>query len=200
MHEDLAKKWEEFFSPNELRIKLISASLFLTAFEMLRESIVGRIKMLYCSGFNETGPIYDKKYTNDVLSLHKRTLSASTLWLNKNNIITNEDCDTIFELIKQRNNVAHELPLILYGSTSVNYQEWLPKLAKILKKVEIWWVVNFEIPTNPDFDGIEIDEENVSTGPLTAFEMLCDLALGNKEEANLYLIEFQKFMAKKRSP
>jgi hypothetical protein len=49
-------KWEAFLDPDVLRGKLISASIYIAAYEMLKESIVGRIRNFYSTGFTETVP------------------------------------------------------------------------------------------------------------------------------------------------
>ena len=43
MGQNDALSWEEFLSPEVLRTKLISTSLFLTVFQMLKECIIQRI-------------------------------------------------------------------------------------------------------------------------------------------------------------
>jgi hypothetical protein len=34
----------------------------------------------------------------------------------------------------------------------------------LLSKIEKWWIIEFEIPSNPDFDGKEINSDEVSSG------------------------------------
>jgi hypothetical protein len=41
---DTERSWDHFLNPEILRPKLISVSLYLTAFEMLKQSIVERIR------------------------------------------------------------------------------------------------------------------------------------------------------------
>ena len=45
----------------------------------------------------------------------------------------------------------------------------------------MWWVVNVEIPTNPDYDGKEIDEEGIVPGAVLTLQMLIQVASGNTE-------------------
>src|SRR3990170_1537518 len=46
-------RWEEFLDPQILRTRLISASLFLAAFEILKDAVIGRIRNFFCLGFDE---------------------------------------------------------------------------------------------------------------------------------------------------
>jgi len=43
----------------------------------------------------------------------------------------------------------------------------------------VWWIVNVEIPTNPDLDHIgEIDGEKISPGPCLSLQIMIDVAMG----------------------
>jgi hypothetical protein len=59
------KQWEEFLNPKITQDRLMFASLYITGYEMLKDSIVGRIKDFYCDGFSEGSltfsPDYQKK-------------------------------------------------------------------------------------------------------------------------------------------
>ncbi|MFP3527496.1 hypothetical protein SB912_33875, partial [Pantoea sp. SIMBA_072] len=78
-------------------------------------------------------------------------------WLTEYGAIDLGDLAT-FERIKSiRNKLAHELPSIVTGTVDFDHIEIFHDLITILRKIEVWWVVNVEIPTNPDFDGREID-------------------------------------------
>lgn len=197
MDEDKVGKWVELFSPDLVRSKLVTASLFLAAFELLRESIVGRIQTFFSKEYVNGKFVVGEEYTEQVLTLHKRVLFASAEWLKNNNVINNTDISNLHIINDCRNKIAHELPLFLFGAADPGHIDLFPELFILLKKIEIWWIVNFEIPINPDFDGADINEEEISTGPLITLKMLCDMALGNEEVANSYLAEFHKYMAKK---
>src|ERR1039458_385518 len=57
------QSWEEFLTPEILRNKLISASLYLAAFEMLKDSVVGRRGADERNGYREDCP--DRKRRTD---------------------------------------------------------------------------------------------------------------------------------------
>ena len=65
-------------------------------------------------------------------------------------------------------------------------------IIELLCKIEKWWILNVEIPTNPDFDGKEIDEDGIVPGPIMTLRLLPDIALGSEEESNFYYKEFIK--------
>lgn len=65
-------------------------------------------------------------------------------------------------------------------------------MMALLDKSEKWWIVNFEIPTNPDFDDKVIGKSDIIPGPLVGMRMLLDIALGSEEESKLYWEEYKK--------
>jgi hypothetical protein len=69
-------------------------------------------------------------------------------------------------------------------------------MVNLIDKVEKWWIVNVEIPTNPDFDGKEIEEKTILCGPVIALKLLIDVALGSDEDARYHLNEFRKLKSK----
>ncbi|GAI34251.1 unnamed protein product, partial [marine sediment metagenome] len=81
MDDDVRISWERFLNPEILRTNLIVASLFITAFEMLKDSIIGHIRDFFTNGFDENGWIIDDKYKTEVLSKNKSPLYASLAWL-----------------------------------------------------------------------------------------------------------------------
>ncbi|WP_139236012.1 hypothetical protein [Pseudomonas sp. NFACC24-1] len=61
--------------------RLIAVSLYITAYEMLKESIVGRLRDFYCIGFTADGITISPDYKRKVLALNKSPLYASLTWL-----------------------------------------------------------------------------------------------------------------------
>jgi hypothetical protein len=179
----------------------MSASIYVTAFEMLKDSIVGRIRDFFCFGFDEKGQIIDSKYESDVLRRNRSPVYASLHWLQEMGAINDEDVGT-FESVKAcRNHLAHELLSVLMNGLPNEFEERFRQMVGLLKKIELWWISNVEIPTNPDFDGQEIDQHGIVPGRLMTLQLLCDLALGPDEQSRAYLKEFRKrFGDKDASP
>lgn len=161
--------------------KLISASLYVTAFELLRESIIGRIRSFYMVGFDADGDVIDEKYETVVLSRNKSPLHASLDWLSENDVIDNNDREVFERIRTTRNLLAHELPSMVMGGKDFQHVERFQELVALLKKIEVWWVVNMEIPVSPDFDGKEIDEEGIVPGPVLMLQMMLEVLSGNEE-------------------
>ena len=45
----------------------------------------------------------------------------------------------------------------------------------------MWWVVNIELATDPDYAAKEIDEEDIVPGAILSLQMLLEVVGGNTE-------------------
>lgn len=185
--QEVVRNWEEFLNPAILRGKLISASIYLALFELLKDSVVDHIKSFFTSGFDQNGSTTDPKYHSEVLVRNPSRLYASLSWLHEHNVIDEKDIESFEQIKKTRNRVAHEMLQLATKHSKPDHLKELPVLIALLRKIEVWWILNVEIPTNPDFDGAEIDEDGILPGPLMAARIMTDVALGSEEEASRYL-------------
>lgn len=179
-------KWEQLLTPAIAREKLISASLYITAFELLKDSTIGRIRSFYADSYDKNGPIVGPEYQEKVLSRSRSVLYASLNWLLEHDAINQQDIQ-LFESIKAtRNSIAHGLHTLVIGDADFKHIEQFQELVALLRKIEVWWVVNVEIPTNPDYDGQEIDESGIVPGPVLMLQMMLEVVSGNEEFLNHY--------------
>ena len=103
----------EKLSPAEVRRNLVKASVFITAYELVKEAILERVSGFFINGFDQAGLKYSPAYERDVLSRDKSKVRASLLWLVDMKAITPQDLAAFDEMRKHRNEVAHELPKLL---------------------------------------------------------------------------------------
>lgn len=179
-------QWERFLDPEIVRPSLFLATMFITTFEILKDSIVDDVRDFYTDGFDEHGPTVGAEYQSAVLSKNKSPLYASLQWLRENNAIDDDDL-LIFEKLKiTRNQLAHQLFAVVTGQVESAHQAQFSALVALLRKIGIWWIVNVEISTNPDFDGQEIDEAGIVPGSILSLQMLIEVASGNTELLELW--------------
>lgn len=196
MENDVHKSWERFLNSETLRNNLIAASIYIAAFEILKQSVVDRIKGFFSEGFDQSGPIVGEEYGNEVLSKNKSPTYASLLWLEEMGAITKSDIEQ-FEAIKAyRNELAHKITNILSKGSEFGHAELFCEMVKLLRKIEIWWIVNVELPTNLDWNGEEVNEEGIIPGPIWSLQLMTEIALGNDERASYYYNEFIKTKSK----
>lgn len=176
--------WEKFLNPQILKQKLISFSMYLSAYEMLKDSIIDRVKSVYVIPIEYKNSEDLKEYDREVLSRDpkKRPLQASLSWLLENDAIDNRDQDRFGQLTDCRNHIAHRMPKILSGELQNSHLSLLPELIALLRKIEIWWIKNFEIPGNSDFDNMKINEVDINPGIVITLQMMLEIALGSEEQ------------------
>ena len=179
-------------NPTLIKRNLLVASLFVTSFEMLKTSIQGRIKDFLClnATLNEQGELeFDESEDyktqvseREIVHINRRKYRdyhlfySSSLWLKENNVIIQDDFDEIEKIRKHRNLIAHEpLKLLVDDNINVNIA-LLKKSQELLKKIEKWWIIEYEIPANPDFDEQEIDESLVQSGSSIFLDYLMEIA------------------------
>lgn len=174
-------RWERFLDPDVVRPSLFLATMFITTFEILKDSVVDRIRGFYTNGLDENGPIVGPEYQTEVASRNRSVLYASLDWLREHEVIDDKDIEAFEQLKKTRNQLAHQLFAVVTGQVESTHEAQFEVLASLLRKIEVWWVVNFEIAANPDFDGQDIDEEGIVPGAVLSLQMLIQVASGNTE-------------------
>lgn len=175
-HED---SWERFLDPDVVRPSLFLATMFIATFEILKNSIVDRIREFYSTAWSREGMTVSPDYEAQVLSRNKSQVYASLDWLREQQAIAANDLNTFEQLKKTRNIVAHQLFDVVTGQVESNHVDQFPVLVELLRKIEVWWVVNVEIPTSTDYDNAEIDEKGIVPGAILSLQMLLEVAGGN---------------------
>lgn len=175
------EKWEQLLNPAELRGRLIFASLFITAFELLKDSIVGNIRFFYTDDLDVDGNTVDDEYERTVLSRNKSPLLASLDWLSENEVIDEIDRQAFERIRTTRNSLAHELPTMVMGGKDFHHIERFQELVALIKKIEVWWVANFQVTLHPDFAEKEIDEKGVVPYPVLILQIMLEILSGNED-------------------
>lgn len=193
MGDKVQAAWDEFLNPDVLRPRLISASIYIAAFELLKDAIVERLRGFYGGAFDENGEIVGPEYQSKVLARNRSPVHASLAWLQESHAIEREDIEA-FERVKDlRNRFAHGLLDILgAGGLPAEFEARFGEMISLLHKIELWWIVEVDIPTNSDFDGQEVDYERIVPGSVVQLQLLCGIALGNDEESRYYHQEFRR--------
>lgn len=180
MSEKDQTSWENFLNPAVLRPNLIVASIYIAAFELLKNAIVDRLRFFYTLGFDQNSTPTGRKYESEVLARNRGPVYASLDWLKESQAIDSNDL-AVFKKVKQlRNDLAHELTQMLRTGLPAALPERFAEMVSLLDKIERWWLVNVEIPTNPEFDGKEVDAQDAIPGPLMGLRLLVDVALGSE--------------------
>ena len=87
MRDNTQASWEAFLNPELLRPSLITASIYIATFEILKSAIVDRVKDFYTNGFDQNGWRISPQYQSKVLSKNRSPVYASLAWLKDANAI-----------------------------------------------------------------------------------------------------------------
>jgi hypothetical protein len=178
---DHKEKWERFLDPDVLRPSLFAATIFITTFEILKNTIVDRVREFYQTEWYDDKEVTSPNYEAQVLNRNKSPVYASLNWLLQQQAIDERDLTTFEQLKRTRNVVAHSLFHVVTGQTASDHEAQLTLLIELLRKIEVWWVVNFELPINPDYSDQEVDEASIVPGSILSLQMLLEVASGNTQ-------------------
>ena len=153
--------FNDYLDPDFIKKNLTLSGLYLVAYEQLQGAIIDNIREFFSFELQDGKPVPNEQYHEEVTSLHANLLHASCLWLTDHGVLTEGDMGDIERIRDHRNEVAHEL-LTLLGESDldVNMERFL-QIRALLKKIELWWVLNVHIPASPDLAGMEVSEENI---------------------------------------
>ena len=187
------EKWIKFLEPENLKGNLMFASLYIAAFESFKDYVIEEVKFFFHNGFKDGQDIFDPKYETHVKSKDKSVVKASLLWLLEMEAIDESDILLFDDLRQYRNKLSHELMTLLFDGLP---EELPAKFAQLIQgriKIEKWWIINIEIPTNPDFDQMgEINEDAIIAPSQMINKLICDMLSGDEKTATLYRDEFLK--------
>ena len=189
MNNKTHRVWENLLNPDVLRPLLIASSIYITGFEMLKDSIIDRTKdfFSFVHRFDRSGNIADGKYQTDVLSRNKSILYASLDWLKDMKAIDEHDMEIFNRSKDVRNELSHNLHhRISSEGLPKDFSQSFKDMVSLYRKIEVWWVVNFEIPTNPDLDGKEFNENGIMPGTVMFLQLMCEIALGTERKSKSY--------------
>lgn len=113
---DYREQWENFLNPEVFKDRLINISMYITIYEMLKDSIINRLKDFYVMALIGAKDLEgEEEYRTKVLSRHKNHLYASISWLIENGVINEENKENIEALKSYRNYLAHEMSNVVFN-------------------------------------------------------------------------------------
>jgi hypothetical protein len=193
MDSKIRQAYEDFLNPDVTRYRLIIASIYIAGFELLKDSIVNHLRSFYADGFDDTGEILGERYQSAVLRRNRSAVYASLEWMKEMQAIDDSDIAAFNRVKSCRNVLAHRLFDAL-GSEGLpaDFDQCFTDMKALVRKIEMWWIINVEIPTDPDFDGETIDDDGIVPGAVMSMQLLLDIALGDEEQSRFYYNEFRR--------
>lgn len=165
--------WEKFLNPESLKQNLLQGGLFLAAFEMLKDSLVGRPRDFFCFSVADgsiTTDLESPRYLAEVRSLHKHPYTASALWWRKQGAITDGDLDILREIREHRDQIAHNMPKMIGTIEHSIDLSLLTHTNTILAAIDNWWIQNIEAGIDPEqYEKFTRDEMDEATSVSSLF-------------------------------
>lgn len=166
--------------------------MFITAFEILKGSIIENIRNFYIDEFKDGKSFTSANYQSHVLSKGKSPLYASLNWLRECEAIDDDDLTTFEQLKNTRDILAHKLFNVVTGDITSTHETQYSDLVTLLHKIDLWWIVNYEIPLNPDIDKQYIDESGIVPSSVLMLNIIIQVASGNLDFLEQYRSEQSK--------
>lgn len=184
---DIETSWEKFLNPESLKQNLLQGGLYLAAFEMLKQSLVGRPRDFFCFAVADGKIVTDldsPDYISEVRSLHKHSYTASALWWHKQGAITNDDLELLRQIREHRDQIAHNMPKIIGTAEHSINLDLLVHTNTLLAKLDNWWLQNVEAGIDPDqFEKFTQDEMDAAASMSSLFlSMMIPLVVGDESQ------------------
>lgn len=189
LDQKVIQSWDKFLNPEKLKDSLVKASLFLSAYEILKESIIDKLKSFFTNEWHldeKTGELkgkVSKSYKEKVTSLYpKDEFHACCLWFRDQEAINESDLTAISKARKHRNEIAHELPKYISSIDHDVNKRILESLVEVVRKIDVWWICEIEIPTSPDFEAADMDKidfDNVIGGNTMFLDLILSIFEGD---------------------
>ena len=187
------KSWEGFLNPDITRPRILKAAVYIAGFEALKDSIVSGIRDFFWEGFDESGDIVDPKYQSNILTRNRSPVYARLDWLKEMKAIDDGDVSAFNRVKVCRNTLAHKLfTAVAEDGLPGDFEQCFTDMVALLRKIEVWWIVQVDMTTDPDYDGSDIDENKIVPGPVMGMQLLVDIALGDDHQSKFYYDEYRK--------
>jgi hypothetical protein len=190
---DNKQSWEKFLNPESLKNNLIYISLFITSFELFKNRVEEFPLNFLAKEYDQNGPKKSDEYKKDVESKSKYKTEASLLWLAEFGTIKNEDIDVYHQIRKHRNELVHKLSHYLTEAEKEIDTGLFVQLIDLFSKIEKWWIIEVDIPTNPPNLQPKItNREDVTPGSIIMIQLIHDIATGNEPTEGYYFERFKE--------
>ena len=188
---------EELLNPDTVRTKFVMMGLFMVAHELLNDCIKDPPLSFFADEWKEDRTVQSEEYKIKVLKLDPKGKGdeqrGSIAWPKQMSAIDDSDEKSIRSITDVRNTLAHEMRYIISGVSEIpELEKWFPKVLNLVTKIERWRVftIVMQIPSDSggriaDIHGTlhDLGDEAPFSDSMAAMQILCNVALGNHDEA-----------------
>ncbi|EKB11754.1 hypothetical protein [Aeromonas veronii] len=189
--------WEKLTNPTKLRENLMSASVYISSYEMCRDFIISKPRDFFTDNWGINGETLSEEYSKDVMSFGRSPLKASLLWFKEQGAISDTDIENFEKAIAHRNEIAHNLPKFISEPDYEVDVGIFNTMLEVTNKIGVFWVMNYELSIHPDYSVQEIDEKGIQVGTIMMIKMMMQIAFGQEPEEGYYYNEIKKAIDKR---
>lgn len=183
MNDDTKVIWERFLNPETHKTDFMVAALFITAFEMLQDNIIERVKTFFIEGYSNGEAVINKKYRTDVLTLDKSPLRASLQWLKQFKAIDDSDIEKLNMINACRNRLVQDSPVFITAGGKNDPLLLFVQMPEVLSKIEQWWMITGAAQPRLIFNDKKMNEADIIRDKIMTLRLLADIASGLEEES-----------------
>ncbi|MCR4448818.1 hypothetical protein NS965_10555 [Aeromonas veronii] len=189
--------WEKLTNPTKLRENLMSASVYISSYEMCRDFIISKPRDFFTDNWGINGETLSEEYSKDVMSFGRSPLKASLLWFKEQGAISDTDIEHFEKAIAHRNEIAHNLPKFISEPDYEVDVGIFNTMLEVTNKIGVFWVMNYELSIHPDYSVQDIDEKGIQVGTIMMIKMMMQIAFGQEPEEGYYYNEIKKAIDKR---
>ncbi|WP_421269653.1 hypothetical protein [Aeromonas veronii] len=189
--------WEKLTNPTKLRENLMSASVYISSYEMCRDFIISKPRDFFTDNWGINSETLSEEYSKDVMSFGRSPLKASLLWFKEQGAISDTDIEHFEKAIAHRNEIAHNLPKFISEPDYEVDVGIFNTMLEVTNKIGVFWVMNYELSIHPDYSVQEIDEKGIQVGTIMMIKMMMQIAFGQEPEEGYYYNEIKKAIDKR---
>lgn len=183
------KKWARILEPKVLKKRVISYSIFIASFELLKDVVIGKLERFYLSFGDKDEHL---EYKKQVLDRNKSRLYASLSWLTENEVLEQSDTEAFERLKNIRNKLSHEMFDLLPEADLLNVTDEINTIISLTRKIELWWFYNLDMAIDPDSYPADLDLDEVMPMTVLMLQVMCEVALGDEQAAHNMFAEFTR--------
>lgn len=162
--------------PDIIRGTLAFAGLYQVTHEMIKHTVLIKVREFFCSNLNLDGSDSmtaeeNDRYRLSVLALAENRFRASLLWLVKNDAITQIQADRLELIRSHRDDLVHELTKYLIDPDEDPDVDLLADAIATLKDLHRFWI-NVELSTGGFFRPDGSDVGDVDADEVTPLSMM----------------------------
>ncbi len=140
---------------------MLECAFVIASYERFCSFLIESVKSFYDPLAIFSTPTKTPNYDSKVRPLAKSEVAACLQWFIDNGAVHQEAQTLLTRMNDHRNVIAHELPRQMFDHSCSQDLQLLSEFLELERTLHRWWVLNVEIPTDPDLVGKEVNSDEI---------------------------------------